>query len=235
METLPTIGYSHRLSFPASNWSDGLFRKFGPGLDTLVRHFQSILHIAKAAIMMYTLVLLVHGLYVCRRQDSAGLPRPAVDGKGGKKSARRVKLALPLGPFVSWHFTLKVSKGDRVLKTGVSLGPVKIMAVVTLGKNWTWKSAWKSLRPQAKLVARVAVGSTATTPLLNNIPLVTAAYTVSLTQTTPGSRPSEACLLSSGGRHTSVPALVVENSTSSVLQSGGRHTSVPAPGRGQQH
>jgi len=101
--------------------------------------------------MMYTLILLVHGLHVSRRQDSTGLPRPTIDGKGGKRSTRRVKLVLPLGTFVSWHFTLKVSKEDRLVKTGVYLGHTKIMVVVAFGRDWTWRSVRESLKPQAKL------------------------------------------------------------------------------------
>ena len=61
----------------------------------------------------------------------------------------RLAAAWPLG--VSWHFTLKASKGDRVVKTGVSLGPFKIMAVMTLGKHWSWRSVCKTTKPQAKL------------------------------------------------------------------------------------
>ena len=151
METLISILQNQHFLFHAQDWKDGLFRNFGPGRDVLVHLFPTILHIAKAAIMLHTLVLLLRGLFFSCRQRADGLPKPAVDGKREKKNARRVKLAVPLGRGVSWHFTLKVSKGDRVVKTGVSLGPFKIMAVMTLGKHWSWRSVWETTKPQAKL------------------------------------------------------------------------------------
>ncbi|KAK4095426.1 hypothetical protein Purlil1_222 [Purpureocillium lilacinum] len=151
METLISIAQNHQFLFHAQDWKDGLFRNFGQGLDVLVHQLPSILHIAKAAIMLHTLALLLHGLFFSCRQGTDDLPKPAVDGKRQKKNARRVKVAVPLGPVVSWHFTLKVSRGDRVVKTGVSLGPFKIMAVVTLGKDRNWRSVWETTNPQAKL------------------------------------------------------------------------------------
>ena len=151
MVTLISIPQNQHFLFHAQDWKDGLFRNFGPGRDVLVHLFPTILHIAKAAIMLHTLVLLLRGLFFSCRQRADGLPKPAVDGKREKKNARRVKLAVPLGRGVSWHFTLKVSKGDRVVKTGVSLGLVKIMAVMTVGKDWNWRSVWETTKPQAKL------------------------------------------------------------------------------------
>jgi len=151
MVTLISIPQNQHFLFHAQDWKDGLFRNFGPGRDVLVHLFPTILHIAKAAIMLHTLVLLLRGLFFSCRQRADGLPKPAVDGKREKKNARRVKLAVPLGRGVSWHFTLKVSKGDRVVKTGVSLGLVKIMAVMTVGKDWNWRSVWETAKPQAKL------------------------------------------------------------------------------------
>ena len=151
MVTLISILQNQHFLFHAQDWKDGLFRNFGPGRDVLVHLFPTILHIAKAAIMLHTLVLLLRGLFFSCRQRADGLPKPAVDGKREKKNARRVKLAVPLGRGVSWHFTLKVSKGDRVVKTGVSLGLVKIMAVMTVGKDWNWRSVWETAKPQAKL------------------------------------------------------------------------------------
>jgi len=151
METLISIAQNHQFLFHAQDWKDGLLRNFGQGLDVLVQHCPSILHIAKAAIMLHTVALLLHGLFFSCRQGADGLPKPAIDSKREKKNSRRVKLAVPLGPGVSWHFSLKVSKGDRVVKTGVSLGPFKIMAVMTLGKHWSWRSVCKTTKPQAKL------------------------------------------------------------------------------------
>ena len=151
MVTLISIPQNQHFLFHAQDWKDGLFRNFCPGRDVLVHLFPTILHIAKAAIMLHTLVLLLRGLFFSCRQRADGLPKPAVDGKREKKNARRVKLAVPLGRGVSWHFTLKVSKGDRVVKTGVSLGLVKIMAVMTVGKDWNWRSVWETAKPQAKL------------------------------------------------------------------------------------
>ncbi|UNI14826.1 hypothetical protein JDV02_001417 [Purpureocillium takamizusanense] len=152
MATLIDIGHSYHPLFQAQNWKDGLFQKFGQGLDILVHQVPPILHISKAAIMVYTFVLLLHGLFLSCRRDPGGLPQSAVDGKK-KKNVRRVKLALPLGPFAAWHLTLKTNKGDRVIKTGVSLGPIKIMIVMALENDW--ESIWDSIRPQAKVYGSV--------------------------------------------------------------------------------
>lgn len=114
---------------------------------------ESALLAVKGLIFVYSIVALLQVLASTYARQPE-LPKPATTAR----SAKRIKLGIPLAPCVTFHLSMKVKGKGRLLKVGCSVGVVKAMAVLDMGEGWR-----SSIRGQMKLYGLLAFVKSSTT------------------------------------------------------------------------